>query len=616
MAGSGTRSFVGVRPSQRIADNQVGAPQLRLLAIAAPPAPGATATVDAGAVTGASIVYYARYLVKGLGRTVWSAGSTAVEDVDAKTVDVTVQDSAETLVWAIEVGRAIDAGAIATVGYLWANADATFTDDVAPGSEDTTAPNEDQTAANWGLAFERPEPGSDGDRADSQIVSGELTGSIFEPRSMPGQVKYDNPLALAARAGHQVLYEASMFGAPTVTQVAGQPVWQYTWGVNEISDEPEDAVSFDLLVYKGGGSRLKPQFIYGNRCGEIDYSAGENKEVVAKMKLMGSGDSECSPGIPAGGNSGTYKFHPVSKGTRGDASSTDAYALSVYAKFVNAPGTGIRQVKFRRGTAATFGGAYGGSDTIVNVHYDATSKRQIQYGAQQSAWVEAIDQDGLLIGFDVNENRQPFLVYFPGDLTLYANNDEFEFQATCPIPGPGSAPYTGKLRLFRSEPRFGPAHISLFSLDGADNPTRINFENGSYKIGRKLDPVHFLGEEARTPIDVDLSGKLMLQIEVQKRYEDRFWERLMKRDERLKVRLLNQGPRIVIQRVPTVTLSTHRVGIDRTLNSCRVNAVSAPIANDGVLKQKVQFVVEEPEDGSSGMDLAIKSSIPFDFASI
>ncbi|MDD5305555.1 MAG: hypothetical protein PHS14_20845 [Elusimicrobia bacterium] len=295
------------------------------------------------------------------------------------------------------------------------------------------------------------------------------------------------------------------------------------------------------------------------------------------------------------------------------------------------------------GITVTFGSATGHSVgdkwvvfvAISNVYYDPTTKRQIHPAAignatgtaQQSAWVELWESTtGLALGFDEEENRKPFEVYFPGDVTLLAANDIFEIPALLPVPdvytaahptGPGDdGSYTGQRPRFTFTSRMTPAHVTLFRGPSSTGQQVLNAISGTMKIGRPIDAVEGLGPEAANPIDVDVFGKFVLGLDIDRRYVTREFERAAKADERFYSVVQVQSHRVVVDPVYG-TLSALREQANFTYAQARVDKTAAVLSGDKVIDEKITITPEQPDDDTlEFVDINLKTAHSWDFSRV
>ena len=606
---------------------------------AAPPdAPTGVASVAAGPLTGTA-AYLMSGIYAGRGETEASTAGAGVV-LSAKSADLTLALAPETAATGVCLGRRIyrtfDAGTtIREVATVWDNSTTTHTDSVPQGSEGirvprvgTTGLGAEQTGANYGLKFLRPDTGTDFSRNDSPFKSTEQTGRLGAARSIPGLVAYPHAFNFDLRSGTLVPLFASMLGKPTVSQEAGTPVLTYSFPLSDLSS---DSVSLWASWYKGGDFR--PQTFGGIKCGEIDLNFSGKAGGKAKAKLMGQWDTEAGLAAKVSG-SGTYESIPVVRGVRSDANRA---TYSVFLKVIATPAiaSGVGSFTVRAALAAAGGTPTFGTAATATVYFDPATSRQAHpaaFGsslatANQSAWIELFESTtSLALGYDSGENRKPFEVYFPGDVTALLANDIYEIPALAKVPGIYSAAhptgpaddgsFTGQAPRMTLSPRFGPAHVSLRKGASSGTTSVLNFQAGGIKISRPLDAVEGLGPEAANPLDVDVFGKLTLEVDVERRLESREFERLMKEDGRLYAVLALTGERITVDPVAG-TISTKRDLVEMTLGQVAVDKTDSPLSGDKVYVEKVKILAEQPDDDAlDAFALKIQSPDSWDFARI
>lgn len=636
---SGARTLLGLKIDRQIPGQQLGCPEPAVAAIAAPTTP-ATIAGATGLVTAAAVLYKMSTIYAGLGETAASAASTTLA-VTLKIVTITPVASPTSGLPAV-LGRifyrSIDGGSYKEVQRSWVNTTAPLSDNVPAGSEGTRTPRTgttgiaaEQTAANYGFQFIRPDTGTDFNRDDTSDKSTEQTGQLGEPRSIPGMVKYEHPFNCDARIGTLVPLLASMRGKPTAVQNAGEPVVVYGF---PSSDLPSDSVSLSGIFFKGGS--LRPQLFLGMKCSEIDLSLGK-KQAQLKAKLTGQHDTEAGFGKALAANTGTFASMPVVRGLRSDA---NAYTTdSAYVKIVAAPsvtnGLGSFTIRAALAVAGSTTPTFGTAVTST-VYYDPTTKRQCHPAAignamatlQQSAWIELWESTtGFALGFDVDENRKPFEVYFPGDVSLLAAGDVFEVPALQKIPGvyttanptgpSDDGSYTGQRPRFTFTSRMTPAHIILTRGSGSSTQTILDAQSSSLKITRPVDAVEGLGPEAANPTDVDVFGKFVLSFDVERRLIDREFERIAKSDERLYAVVKLQSHRIVVDPVAG-TLSADREEASFTYAQARVDKTSSAFSGDKVTMEKITLIGEQSDDDTviEAVDIAAKTAHSWDFSRV
>jgi hypothetical protein len=323
------------------------------------------------------------------------------------------------------------------------------------------------------------------------------------------------------------------------------------------------------------------------------------------------------------GTSDTYKWRKNGGAyTIGVTATTGAVVLS----------DGVT-VAFTSATGHAVGDAWTVGVMISTVYYDPTSKRQCHPAAignatptaQQSAWIELWESTtGLALGFDEGENRKPFEVYFPGDVTVLLAGDIFEIPALQPIPdvytpanptGPSDdGSYTGQRPRFTFTSRMTPAHVTLTRGPSAGGLTVLDAQTGTLKIARPVDEVRGLGPEAANPIDVDVFGKFTIGLDIDRRYITREFERIGKSDARLYAVVQLQANRIVVDPVAG-TLSALREQAIFTFAQARVDKTTAVLSGDKVVPEKITITPEQPDDDTLDVvSLSCRTAHSWDFS--
>jgi hypothetical protein len=636
---SGARTLLGLKIDRQIPGQQLGCPEPAIAAIAAPTTP-VTAAGTTGLVScSTGILYKMSTIYAGLGETVASAASITLS-VSLKIVTITPVVSATSGLPAVlgrRFYRSIDSGPYLMVKQVWTNTTDPLSDNVPAGSEGTLTPrtgatgySAEQTAANYGFQFIRPDNATDFNRDDTYFKSTEQTGRLGEARGIPGPVKYAHAFNFDLRIGTLVPLLASMTGKPTVTQNTAEPVQTYAFPLSDLS---ADSVSLSTLWHRGGD--LRPMLFLGMKCSEIDFDFGK-KQSQGKAKLMGQHDTEAGFGKALAANTGTFASMPVVRGIRSDA---NAYTTdSVYVKIVAGPsvtsGLGSFTIRAALASAANLTPSFGTAVTST-VYYDPTTKRQCHPAAignmtptlQQSAWIELWESTtGLAIGFDTGENCKPFDVYFPGDVSLLATGDIFEVPALQKIPdvytvahptGPSDdGSYTGQRPRFTFTSRMTPAHVTLTRGSSSSGLTVLDAQTGAVKISRPVDEVEGLGPEAANPIDVDVFGKFVITLDIDRRYISREFERLARSDSRLYAVVQFQSSRIVVDPVAG-TLSALREQMILTYAQARVDKTGAPLTGDKAISEKVSITPEQPDDDTlDAVSISCQTAHSWDFSRV
>lgn len=490
------------------------------------------------------------------------------------------------------VMRTVDGGTTWTaLADVWGQATATYTDSTAVGSEpDLDDPTADETTNNYGLVQLSMSPADYFHREDGEFESDELTGDLGTPDVIPGfqTVPADWPFDL--RAGKLVPILATFAGKPTISWLTGAPGAQYDF---TYAEDEGDQVSMWGLKYPGGGTR--PEIGEGFKFFDLEFSDLGSGLAKCKATGMGTGWTEAGIGEANAGNTGTYKHVPVVKGRRGDAA---AYTSDLEVDIISAAAAGTFTWKAKVGAAA-----YGGAGTVMTGYYDTATGKMILGGTNDEPWVEMIDQAGEVLGVDDGENREPFSIYWPGDVRKLAVGDKFTILAQSLIPralkSVGDTTSTGDVRRVIRLPRFGPAHVKfLKTVDSVQS--KFEFESASLKLSREGTPAYQPGPAALRPIDVDVTGYVSIELDIDARYRTREIER-MKRDNTRFILALE----IVGGRIPSApgVLSAYRETVKQTYAWCRIASFSAPATGPGLTKAKVKIVAAQPPDGSTFMPL-------------
>ena len=188
-----------------------------------------------------------------------------------------------------------------------------------------------------------------------------------------------------------------------------------------------------------------------------------------------------------------------------------------------------------------------------------------------------------------------------------AVGDKWVFPALCQIPG--TAAQGGDTTVARTSLtgcRFGPAHVAIRKGDTTAD-TLVDFDSGSVKMTRTLTPAYTHGPGARNPYDVDVVGYITLEIEMDRRFDSREFERRIRTNDRYVVEVLYQGP------VITGSGSAWREEVKFSIPQARVDKVASPLTGPGITKEKLTIVVEQKADGSPAVTAAIRSAVDWNF---
>lgn len=445
-------------------------------------------------------------------------------------------------------------------------------------------PNAGLIAANFGLLQFPVEPGSIFERIDAQATSNELTGYGGNPQTYPGRITRPLDVSTGLRTSTFVPILGTFMGEPVKTQDGSDPAYNYAYS---LTDATASAVSLWGMLHKGGSTY--PLTFARARFGELVLTSNGTGEVMLNAKGQACLDTEHGFGIPAVGNSGTYAKSPVLMGDRSDAARlTDA----LHIKCTSAPALGV--IKFKVSLGVT---AYGTDD--VTVTYD-------QATGIVTGWAELFDDAGF-IGFDECENRSQLLLFLPGDVRTIALNDVWDFPALCQIPG--TVAQGGDTTVARTSVggcRFGPAHVTVKrGTSSAD--TLLDFDAGSIKLMREIVPAYTHGPGARSPYDMDIVGYTGFEVEADRRFDSREFERLIRTNDRYFLEVLFQGPII------SGSTSLWREQIKFEVPQVRVDKTASPLSGPGITKEKVTFVAEQKSDGSAVVGASIRSATSWSF---
>lgn len=188
-----------------------------------------------------------------------------------------------------------------------------------------------------------------------------------------------------------------------------------------------------------------------------------------------------------------------------------------------------------------------------------------------------------------------------------AVGDLWVFPALCQIPG--TAAQGGDTTVARTSLtgcRFGPAHVAIRKGDSSAD-TLVDFDSGSVKMTRTLTPAYTHGPGARNPYDVDVVGYITLEIEMDRRFDSREFERRIRTNDRYVVEVLYQGA------VITGSASAWREEVKLSIPQARVDKVASPLTGPGITKEKLTIVVEQKADGSPAVTAAIRSATDWNF---
>lgn len=411
----------------------------------------------------------------------------------------------------------------------------------------------------------------------------ELTGSL-EPPERPlvaWDYSVDDPQWL--RMAPLILELASMMGEPTVVQDGTDAAWQYTF---PLTDDPDAAVALWRLFHKAGST--KPVLVRGIRYNSIELNSPLRSEIEMTASGGACGWTEHGLGVQAAANTGTNPCGAFLTGPRTDTNRyTDALKFKVTRTVA---GGGFRVV------VALGSGGY--ATATIDVATSATT-------GLQSAWVEVVDDSGPLGLDDCEDGLEPLLVFFSGDLRLYAVDDVIEHPALVQIPGDGSGE-TGLARATLEGPRFGPAHL-VFKYGTTTADTDLDFEVGKVKLSRTATPAWGRGRNARNPYDIDVTDYLEIDVELTRRFDSRDWERFLTLGTRPAAEVRYDGCLIA------ASGSGWRESLVIGLPQIRLDDVQSPVASSAALKETIKASLERSRAGTAA-SLVVRSGTFVDFS--
>jgi hypothetical protein len=380
------------------------------------------------------------------------------------------------------------------------------------------------------------------------------------------------------------------------------------------SDRSADSVSAWALVEPGGD--FLPVISMGQKFSSVEIDTAA-KQLGLKISGQGIGSTECAIGVPDEGNTGTGVKAPITKGPRRDAGGAEPTYLSktVYVEIVDAAAAGTFTVKAKLCAPADEGTtSVGGAGTLVTCYYDTVTKKMIPGGANDDpvGFVELMDQAGVLLGMDDGENRESFCWYLPGDVTVWLAGDKWAHAPTMLIPGAGSDPFTGVVRLGDTGQVFTPAHVKL--MKGSSSASDFfAFDSLTVKLASSLAITRQPGPGWKRPGYVDVSGFLAATFDIDRRYITREFERAMETNTKFFVDAMIEGSRIPITVGGVSTFSTYREKFWLRGAQVVVTKTDAPPTGPTITHEKLTFTFEAPADGSVGIALNIVSGAVVDF---
>lgn len=435
---------------------------------------------------------------------------------------------------------------------------------------------------NFGLVQLLSRPGGGVTRSPEWGENDEFTGSLEPPeQSLVGwNYTVDSPQWL--RTAPLVMELASMLGEPTVTQDGSDPAWQYEF---PLTDDPDLAVSLWELTHKAGST--KPILARGIRYNVIEIDAPERGESSMNANGLACGWTECGLGVQAEANTGTNPCGAYLTGPRTD---TNKYTDALKFKVTRTVAGGGLRVKVALGV-----GAY--STAEIDVPTGSTGL--------QTRLVEVSDDAGPLGLDDCEDGLEPLMVFFSGDLRLYALDDVIEHPALAQIPGDGSGE-TGLARTALEGPRFGPAHV-VFKHGTSTADTELAFEIGGIKLERTIVPVLEKGRNARNPSDLEVVDYLMVEAELERRFDSRDWERFMSLGTRPAAEFRFDGCLIA------GSSSGWRESFVVTMPQVRVHDAQSPVANSANVKETITASMERSRAGTPS-SVIVRSGTFIDFS--
>lgn len=514
--------------------------------------------------------------ITGSGQTL----SSGVTVTFAATVGHTIGD-----VWTYTVS-----GTWKFLANVWGRTTVAYSDSTAVGSEPTgyTVPTSDETAANGGLTSLDTEAGKIYARNDSRIVSKELSASLGQAQSIPGQISYDVEIPADLTIGKLAPVLATFSGKPTSSVVASTGIQQLTFSPTD--DEASRVSAWGVYLKGGGISAIPPYLFMGAVYNDIAIDGlGGNGLAALKAKGMASGDSEFGYGLAYTGNSGTCAYLPVLKGTlREDLDATITELWSVVTEAPTPIGaTGYGTVKWEVRTTRT------GSSTEITMYYRTSDGSPVVYGANDDVFVEALDSSGYPYGPDASNNLREPLSLGIGNVTDLALGDAFQHYRPVPRPGAGSlGTYSGQLVRWETEGRFGAAAVTFYrGAVTADTWLRANVLG--LKLTRSLSAAYYTGASARRPGAMRTVGPMTVEVTVDADFDSREMERYMKWNKTLVAQLSIVGGRIPTN--PSV-YSAYREGLVLDLYRCELAKIENAVSGEGPVAQKLTLAATRLDD--------------------
>lgn len=451
------------------------------------------------------------------------------------------------------------------------------TDDSADSALGAAAPTVDtanvhELSGNFMVPFIRWD--SVGVMADyTQVQPAEIGRGEGKPAGVPDDVKVAGQIGKTVRASELALMLCGALGAPTVTAPAGG-VWKLVWDSRDAKDVLR---ALSLWWYNGGtASEMGGQFFWHNMVSQAVLNF-QKALGASTFTLAGAGEAMAGVGDWTTGGA-SYKGCVTTRGVRND---TNTGTLKI--KITTAPTGGTFGIKFDTQNSPTWAG------DEYTISYDTSTGKVIPGSRCLSDYYEAFDENGLALGFDEDENRLPFEVFFSGDVR------DLDLNAICEIPnmaqvaGIGTGK-TGFPRRFLRGGRFTSANAFVYLNSGTVEATAAQITLATAK-----SPYAALGHEARMVNDFDETGDYEATFSLTRRYKDRTFEQLLQRNERFGMRLLLDGP--PIQSAPG-TFTGYRESVDITVTEAMVKDTKFNAKGSAPTDEVVTIIGVDPDDDS------------------
>lgn len=450
---------------------------------------------------------------------------------------------------------------------------------------------------------------------NTYVDTKELTGTTGPRRKLLTEVNFPLSLADVASTGEIIVYLWGLVGRCTkyglqtaawVPFVAGQaydePTRKYVFNASFRNKNRRPGSFSTLKAFSQDNptenDRIIAQYFWQNRLSEITLQTAEGKEVTLSAKGMACGSTTHGPGV-AGTHTGTGRA-PVLFGQRQDASSTTS---KLYLKIQAAVAAGIAKLRAKRTSGASYG-ATAVSDCIVAV--DATSNKHTFYlnSNLSGDLTQLFDEQAVpqSLGIDAGSTRMPVCALLPGNVSLHAASDTWEFATQAPIPGVYSATnptgpsndgsWTGKAPTYFHAPRFTHSHVTFKRGLTTESETLLEVLSTSFKLTSGLAPKRPHNVRAIFPCDMISQGDLIAEVGFSRDYITREFEQALERDSRLAVQWALVGE--PIQAGPG-TVSTFRESIYVDIPQATITANTSPVSNENIVPENVTVVSEQPD---------------------